>query len=296
MRKPTEKGLASIATPRRCSIAKVSRALWPSASTTWSARSCSPPASVTPRAACPSSISRSTTCWPKRISPPSASISARIFSTMPTSRKVPMCGLADEEDLFRRAGLDELGQHLAREVARVADLAPQLAVARRCRRRLRRTARSTRGSSTPWRHRPQVSLVRSRTALPRSSTIGRRPICARISAAKMPQGPKPTTTGRGRPDAAEVRRRMADEAVARVGRGAHMAVAGQPRQHGGFVHAVGELAVDGVDQHHRRLLARVPGAAEDRQLAQLVHRPGPGARARRRAARPRHGRAAGAVR
>jgi hypothetical protein len=37
--------------------------------------------------------------------------------------------LGHVEDLFRRAGLDELGQHLAREVARVADLAPQLAVA-----------------------------------------------------------------------------------------------------------------------------------------------------------------------
>ena len=49
-------------------------------------------ATVTPRT-CPSSISRSVTRWPKRISPPSASISARIFSTTPTSRKVPMCGL-----------------------------------------------------------------------------------------------------------------------------------------------------------------------------------------------------------
>ena len=37
--------------------------------------------------------------------------------------------LADEQNLFRRAGLDELRQHLARQVAWVADLAPQLAVA-----------------------------------------------------------------------------------------------------------------------------------------------------------------------
>ena len=36
--------------------------------------------------------------------------------------------LGDVEDLLRRAGLDELGQHLARQVARVADLAPELAV------------------------------------------------------------------------------------------------------------------------------------------------------------------------
>jgi hypothetical protein len=40
MRKPTENGLASMNTPRCCSMAKVSRALWPSASTTWSVRSC----------------------------------------------------------------------------------------------------------------------------------------------------------------------------------------------------------------------------------------------------------------
>ena len=39
MRKPIENGLASIATPRWYSMAKVSRELWPSAITTWSARS-----------------------------------------------------------------------------------------------------------------------------------------------------------------------------------------------------------------------------------------------------------------
>jgi hypothetical protein len=37
--------------------------------------------------------------------------------------------LADEQDLLGRARLDEFGQHLAGEVARVADLAPELAVA-----------------------------------------------------------------------------------------------------------------------------------------------------------------------
>ena len=76
---------------------------------------------------------------------------------------------------------------------------------------------------------------------------------------------RPWPSGHGK-----VRRRMADEAVRGVGCDAHLAVAGQPRQHGGFVHAVGQRDVDGVAQHHRRLLARVPGAAKDRQLAQLV--------------------------
>ena len=41
----------------------------------------------------------------------------------------------------------------------------------------------------------EVWVPRS-TTLPRSSTIGRSPICARINAAKMPHGPKPTTIGR----------------------------------------------------------------------------------------------------
>ena len=36
--------------------------------------------------------------------------------------------LADVEDLFRRTGLDEFRQHLARQMTRVADLAPQFAV------------------------------------------------------------------------------------------------------------------------------------------------------------------------
>ena len=46
------------------------------------------------------------------------------------------------------------------------------------------------------RHKSQVSLVRSRTGLPRSSTMGLKPICAKTNAAKIPHGPKPTTTGR----------------------------------------------------------------------------------------------------
>ena len=46
----------------------------------------------------------------------------------------PKCadvGLAHPLDFFRRTCLDEFGQHLAREVARVTDLAPQLAIRKR---------------------------------------------------------------------------------------------------------------------------------------------------------------------
>ena len=52
------------------------------------------------------------------------------------------------------------------------------------------------GFNTDLRHSPQVSWVRCLTACPRSMTIGFKPICAKTSAANMPQGPKPTTTGR----------------------------------------------------------------------------------------------------
>ena len=53
---------------------------------------------------------------------------ARMCSTILTRRKVPMCGLLTIQDFLRRAGLDELGQHLAAVVVRVLDLAVELAV------------------------------------------------------------------------------------------------------------------------------------------------------------------------
>ncbi|MNT43011.1 hypothetical protein D3C72_1794620 [compost metagenome] len=95
-RKPIENGFASMYTPRRCSISKVSRALWPMASTTWLLAMVSPLSSTTPRTwppSLPGSMSRSTTLLLKRYSPPSRSIFARISSTILTRRKVPMCGL-----------------------------------------------------------------------------------------------------------------------------------------------------------------------------------------------------------
>ena len=121
-------------TPRSCSIAKVSRALWPSASTTWSARSCSPPASVS-RGRVTSRRARAARfdqhvghALPKRISPPSASISARIFSTTLDQPEGADVRLGDVQDLSGAPALTNSVEHLARQVARVADLAPQLAV------------------------------------------------------------------------------------------------------------------------------------------------------------------------
>ena len=103
----------------RAASAKVSRALWPSASTTWSARNCSSPcqrhaahAAIVGRIGQPRSAGRSTRL-PKRISPPSASISARIFSTMPTSRNVPMCGLLTYRISSGAPALTNSVEHLA---------------------------------------------------------------------------------------------------------------------------------------------------------------------------------------
>jgi hypothetical protein len=110
MRKPIENGLASN-TPRSCSIAKVSRALWPSASTTWSARSCSPLAGQ-----------HHARTWPRVPSPRSAGrrraaeadLAAQRFDRrahllhhrhQPEGADVR---LGDVQDLLRRAGLDEL--------------------------------------------------------------------------------------------------------------------------------------------------------------------------------------------
>ncbi|MNV33126.1 hypothetical protein D3C71_1244860 [compost metagenome] len=93
MRNPIENGLASMKTPWSCSIWKVSRALWPTASTTWSASMCSPLASVTPVTR-PFSRCSVSTLLEKRTSPPSLVMVSRMTSTMPTRRKVPMCGLA----------------------------------------------------------------------------------------------------------------------------------------------------------------------------------------------------------
>ena len=56
------------------------------------------------------------------------SISARIFSTTPTSRKVPMCGLATQRISSGAPALTNSSITLRVEVARVADLAAELAV------------------------------------------------------------------------------------------------------------------------------------------------------------------------
>jgi hypothetical protein len=132
------------------------------------------------------------------------------------------------------------------------------------------------GLSTFLRHRPQVSCVRSRTALPRSRTIGRKPLCASTSAAKMPAGPKPTMIGRVA--SAPV---PPDELVAHVRR--RLQPCGR-RQNGEHPRLVGQRDVDAVDEHRRARLAGIVAAPENAQLA-----PNVGRRQRRGGRRPPRG-------
>ena len=96
MRAPTEKALASMGRPRRCSSWKVSRALWPMARITWEHSSTSSPAGV--RSVRPTSLpsfSRKSVTWvEKRTSPPRAITCCRMERTTPGSLSVPMWGLA----------------------------------------------------------------------------------------------------------------------------------------------------------------------------------------------------------
>ncbi len=117
------------------------------------------------------------------------------------------------------------------------------------------------GSRTPRRHRPQVSRVRSRTSLPRSRMIGRKPISARVSAASRPHGPVPMTTGRagGALNAGQDR-------VAGVGRRPDAGVALVAPQH---IRLIPDRDIGGVDQTDGGPAASVMAAAGDGQADQV---------------------------
>jgi hypothetical protein len=115
------------------------------------------------------------------------------------------------------------------------------------------------GSSTFLRHSPQVSCVRSRTALPRSRTIGRK--------AALREKQRGKEAGRAEADDdrphRQRRRRLADEVIAHVGRRLQLPVAGKLREHCRFV---GQRDVDAVDEGRRTRLARVATAPEDAEF------------------------------
>ena len=177
--------------------------------------------------------------------------------------------LADVQDLLRRAGLDELVSTL-RVRWRGSLIWLHSLPSEKVPAPPSPNCTFDSGSSTPRRHRPQVSRVRSRTALPRSSTIGRRPICASTQRGEDAAGAEADHHRPRRVRWLEVGRRLRDEAVARVGRRPEVRIARVAREHVGLV---GHLAVDRVDQHQRRLSARIDRAAEhgERHEPRVAH-------------------------
>ena len=87
------KGFGSMGTPWECRVSKVSRALWPMASTALSQGMLSPLSSFTPERASPSS-KNSVTRLQKRTSPPKAMIFFLRLWTTSSSTSVPTWGLA----------------------------------------------------------------------------------------------------------------------------------------------------------------------------------------------------------
>ena len=176
--------------------------------------------------------------------------------------------LAHVEDFFRRTGLHELGEHLAREVARVADLAPEFAVGEGAGAAL---AELHVRFGLQFAAAPQAPGVLRALAHRLATLQHDRPQAHLREHQRGEDAARPEAhhhrarSGRGR----KVSRRMADEVVAGVGRGADARVGGVRLQHRGFVV---EVAIDGVGQHDRALLARVDTALEDRERGQCVRR------------------------
>jgi hypothetical protein len=104
--------------------------------------------------------------------------------------------------------------------------------------------------------------VRSRTALPRSRTIGRKPA--------LRQDQRGEDAGRAEADDqrpfAVLGGGAADEAIAHVGRRLQVTVAGEA---GERRRLVGKLYVDAVDEGERAVAARVVAAPEDAQRADV---------------------------
>ena len=138
-----------------------------------------------------------------------------------TRRKVPMCGCASTRISAGAPACDEFGQHLAAQMARILDLAPELPVRERA---------GAAFAELNVRFGMQDALAPQAPRCPSSAreppcrdrgSIGRRPTSARISAANSPHGPAPMTTGRA---GCGAWRRSIDRSIARVGGRSHARV------------------------------------------------------------------------
>ena len=186
--------------------------------------------------------------------------------------------LADEEDFLGRAGLDELLQHLAPVVQRIADLAVQLAVGKRAGAAL---AELDVGLGVQFAFAPQVPGVARAFAHGLAAVEDDRP---KPHLRQDQSGKQPA-----RPEADDDRpmrqrgRRTRHRTVGVVGRDPHVAIVGMAREDGGLV---GHLHVQRVDQRNGAAPPRVVAAAEHVHAQQRVGRdaePGAhGGRQRRR--------------
>ena len=192
IRTPMAKGFCSKAKPFSYSMVKVSLALCPNASTTSEASRRSFPLISTP-VTMPFSEKISVTLEKKRTSPPKDMIFCRISFTTPRSKSVPMWGLLSYKISFGAPAATNSSstfRHLG-SLMRVVSFPSENVPAPPS---PNWTLLST--SSTPVCQNLSTASFRLSTSPPRSSTMGFKPICAKRSAANIPAGPKPTTTGR----------------------------------------------------------------------------------------------------
>jgi hypothetical protein len=160
------------------------------------------------------------------------------------------------QDLVGRAGLDELLQHLAAQVAGILDLAVELAVREGARPAL---AELDVGLRVQLAAPPQAPGVLGPLAHHLAPVQDDRleAHLGQDQPGEQPAGPGADHHGAR---AFEVLRRLGDQAVVGVRRRPYLAVALEPRQHGGLVP---QRDVDRIDHQDRGLLPRVMGAADD---------------------------------
>ena len=251
-------------------MAKVSRALWPRASTTRSARSSSVLAS--PAGAAGDRQAAHLAGLDPQVDDAGAEadlaaepfdLGAHLLDHADQAEGADV-RLGDEGDFLGRAGLDELLDHLARQVARVADLAPQLAVGKGAGAALAELDVGFRVEHAAPPQAPGVpgALAHRAAALEHDRTKAHlRQHQRGEQAARAEADDHRPRCGTG----GEVGRRPGDEAIAGVGRRAHMRVAGVAGEHRRLAL---DLAVEGVDEDDRGALPRVVAALEHAQGAQ----------------------------
>ena len=167
------------------------------------------------------------------------------------------------EDFFRRAGRDELLQHLAAQEARILDLAVELAVREGPRPAL---AELDVGLRVQLALAPQAPGVLGPLAHDLAAIDDDR-LETHLGQDQAGEQAAGTGADHDRARTVETLRRLGHELVVGVGPDADVIVALEALQHRGFV-AQGH--VDRIDHQDRGLAARVVGAARDREAHQVA--------------------------